>query len=130
MRDIEEIAREIVDSTIQVHKALGPGLLESAYQACLAYELGKRGLKVDCELTLPVLYDHQQINAGYRIDMLIENCVIIENKAVDTLLPIYEAQLLTYLKLSNCWLGFLINWNTTRIKDGMHRKVNGLKPIA
>ena len=130
MKEIEEIAREIVDSAIQVHKALGPGLFESAYQACLAYELGKRGRKVECEITLPITYDHQQINTGYRIDMLVENCVIIENKTVEALLPIHEAQLLTYLKLSNCWLGFLINWNTTRIKDGIHRKVNGLKPIT
>ena len=130
MKDVEEVAREIVDSTIRVHKELGPGLLESTYQACLAYELNKRGLKVDCELTLPVTYDHHQINAGYRIDMLVEDCVIIENKTVETLLPIHEAQLLTYLKLKNCWLGFLINWNTIRIKDGIHRKVNGLKPAA
>lgn len=112
---IEETARTIVDAAIKVHRALGPGLLESAYQACLAYELRKRGLRVECELVLPVVYDGQQIDAGYRIDMLVESCIIIENKTVDQLLPIHEAQLLTYLKLRDCRLGFLLNWNVTLI---------------
>ena len=123
MKDIEEVAREIVDSTIRVHKELGPGLLESTYQACLAYELNKRGLKVDCELTLPVTYDHHQINAGYRIDMLVEDCVIIENKTVETLLPIHEAQLLTYMKLSGISTGLLINFNVKLLKTGIRRFV-------
>jgi GxxExxY protein len=123
---IEETARTIVDAAIKVHRALGPGLLESAYQACLAYELRKRGLRVECELVLPVVYDGQQIDAGYRIDMLVENCIIIENKTVDQLLPIHEAQLLTYLKLRDCRLGFLLNWNVTLMKYGIKRMVNGL----
>ncbi|HUV88760.1 MAG TPA: GxxExxY protein [Anaerolineae bacterium] len=123
---IEEIAKTIVDAAIKVHRALGPGLLESAYQACLAYELRKRGLRVECELVLPVVYDGQQIDAGYRIDMLVENCIIIENKTVDQLLPIHEAQLLTYLKLRDCRLGFLLNWNVTLMKYGIKRMVNGL----
>ena len=123
---IEEIARTIVDAAIKVHRALGPGLLESAYQACLAYELRKRGLRVECELVLPVVYDGQQIDAGYRIDMLVESCIIIENKTVDQLLPIHEAQLLTYLKLRDCRLGFLLNWNVTLMKYGIKRMVNGL----
>lgn len=130
MRDIEVIGKEIVDAIYKVHKALGPGLLESAYQACLAYEMEKRGLKVVCEVILPVIYDDLQIDAGYRIDMLVEDCVIIENKAVEKLPPIYEAQLLTYMKLKGCWLGFLVNWNTPLIKDGIHRKVYGLKPVT
>ena len=128
MRDIEDIGREIVDAAMKVHKALGPGLLESAYQVCLAFEINKRGLSVACEVPAPVLYDNQHIDAGYRIDMLVEDCVIIENKSVAQLLPIHEAQLLTYLRLKGCWLGFLINWNTVLIKDGIHRKVYGLKP--
>ena len=107
--DIEAVAATIVDAAIKVHRALGPGLLESAYQQCLAYELRKRGLRVRCEDKLPIMYDGQRIDAGYRIDMLVEECVIVENKAVERLLPIHEAQLLTYLKLQGCKLGFLLN---------------------
>jgi GxxExxY protein len=128
MRDIEEIGQIIVDSAFKVHQALGPGLLESAYQACLAHELTKRGLKVNCEVALPVFYDGVQIDIGYRLDMLVEDRIIIENKTVDRLVPVHEAQILTYLKLKNCWLGYLINWNTPLIKYGIRRKVNGPKP--
>lgn len=124
--DIEEIAKTIVDAAIKVHRALGPGLLESAYQHCLAYELRKRGLRVECEVLLPIVYEGQQIDAGYRIDMLVEGCILIENKTVDQLLPIHEAQLLTYLKLRNCRLGFLLNWNVTLMKHGIKRVVNNL----
>ena len=122
--DIEEIAKTIVDSAIKVHRALGPGLLESAYQQCLAYELSKRGLQVKCEVALPIVYDGQQIDAGYRIDMLVQDCVIVENKAVDQVLPIHQAQLLTYLKLRDYRLGFLLNWNVRLMKDGIKRMVN------
>ncbi len=124
--DIEQIAKLIVDASIKVHRALGPGLLESAYQYCLAYELRKRGLRVDCEVSLPVRYDGQLIDAGYRIDMFVENSIIIENKSVDQLLPIHEAQLLTYLKLRDCRLGFLLNWNVKLMKNGIKRMVNRL----
>jgi GxxExxY protein len=124
MKDIETIAKIIVDSAIKVHRALGPGLLESAYQYCLAYELQKRGLKVEIEVLLPIFYDGQQIDAGYRIDMLIEDIIIIENKAVEQLLPIHQAQLLTYLKLKDCRLGFLLNWNVPLMKHGIQRMVN------
>ncbi len=124
--DIEVVARQIVDAAIKVHRALGPGLLESAYQRCLAYELRKRGLRVECEVLLPLLYDGQQIDAGYRIDMLIEDSIIIENKAVSELLPIHQAQLLTYLKLRDCRLGFLLNWNVRLMKHGIKRMVNNL----
>lgn len=124
--NIEEIAKIIVGASLQVHRALGPGLLESAYQSCLAFELRKRGLKVECELVLPIFYDGHQIDAGYRIDMLIENMIIIENKAVDQLLPIHQAQLLTYLKLKDCRLGFLLNWNVRLMKDGIRRVANKL----
>jgi GxxExxY protein len=115
-----------VDAAIKVHSALGPGLLESAYQACLAYELRKRGLRVVCEVLLPILYDGQQIDTGYRIDMLVEDCIVIENKVVDQLLPIHAAQLLTYLKLQDCRLGFLLNWNVALMKHGIKRMVNNL----
>jgi GxxExxY protein len=123
--DIEEIGKIIVDSAIKVHQSLGPGLLESAYQVCLAHELSKRGLHVACEVTLPVTYDGVLIEAGYRIDMLVEDCVIIENKVADQVTPVHEAQLLTYLKLKGCWLGYLLNWNNLRMKDGIRRMVNG-----
>ena len=127
--DIEEIGREIVDSVIKVHRELGPGLFESAYQPCLCYELSKRGLQVSCEVSMPVLYDNQKIDAGYRVDMLVENCVIIENKSVNAINEIHEAQLLTYMKLGHFWLGYLINWNTFRVKNGIKRMVNGEKPV-
>ena len=124
--DIEDVATNIVDAAIKVHRALGPGLLESAYQKCLEYELCRRNLKVACEMLLPILYDGQQIDAGHRIDMLVEDCVIIENKAVDRLLPIHQAQLLTYLELRGCRLGFLLNWKVPLMKQGIKRMVNSL----
>lgn len=123
---IEEIARQIVDAAIKVHRALGPGLLESAYQQCLAYELRRHGLNVECEVSMPVLYESIKIDTGYRADMVVENCIIIENKTVDQLAPIHEAQLLTYLKLSKLHIGFLINWNVTLLKYGLKRVVNNL----
>ena len=124
--EIEEVARVIVDAAIKVHRALGPGLLESAYQKCLMYELNKRGLRVDCEVILPIDYDGLKIDAGYRADMVVEDCVLIENKTVDQLAPIHEAQLLTYLKLGDYRLGFLLNWNVTLMKYGIKRIVNHL----
>ncbi len=124
--DIEEIGKQIVDSAVKVHRALGPGLLESAYQFCLTHELRKRGLDVQTEVPQPVIYDGQRLDVGYRLDMLVEGAVLIENKAVETLLPIHEAQLLTYLRLRNCRLGYLINWNVPLIKDGIKRMVNNL----
>ena len=120
---MEATARHIVNAAIKVHKALGPGLLESVYQKCLAYELEKLGLKVACELPLPVKYEDIVIDTGFRIDMLVNDCVIIENKTVETLLPIHHAQLLTYLKLSNLKLGFLLNWNVVLMKDGIKRMI-------
>jgi GxxExxY protein len=125
--NIEEIGKEIVDSAIKVHKALGPGLLESAYQRCMEVELSKRGLQVECEKPMPIRYDGQLIDVGYRIDMLVEGKVIIENKTVEGLQPIHYAQIITYLKLAECKLGYLLNWNVTRIKDGIKRVVNGLE---
>jgi len=122
-KDIEEVATIIVDAAIKVHRALGPGLLESAYQHCLAHELRKRGLHVETEVAQPVMYDGERIDVGYRLDMLVENAIIIENKTVEGIAPIHEAQLLTYLKLRQCRLGFLLNWNVPLMKQGIHRKI-------
>jgi len=127
MQHIEKIGRNIVHSAIKVHKALGPGLLESVYQKCLAYELKKVGLTVDCEVPLPVKYESVTIDVGFRIDMMIEQTVIIENKTVDRIAPIHEAQLLTYLKLTSFKLGFLLNWNVPLMKNGIKRMVNNLE---
>ena len=125
--DIEAIAKDIVDAAYKVHKEFGPGLLESAYQRCHAYELRKRGRIVLTELSLPIIYDGQEFDDGYRIDELVDNLVIIENKTVDKIHPIHMAQLITYLKLKNCKLGFIINWNVKLIKDGITRVANGIE---
>lgn len=124
--DREETARIIVDSAIRVHRALGPGLLESAYQACLTYELRRAGISVRCEVSQPVRYGEEIVDVGYRIDMLVDDSIIIENKTVERILPIHTAQLLTYLKLSDRRLGFLLNWNVRLMKSGIKRLVNNL----
>ncbi len=126
MDNIEAIAKDIVDAAYKVHKEFGPGLLESAYQQCHAYELRKRGRRVQAELKLPIVYDGQQFDDGYRIAELVDDLVIVENKTVDNILPIHMAQLITYLKLKGCKLGFLINWNVKLIKNGIARVVNGI----
>ena len=116
----------ILDAAIAVRTALGPGLLESAYQACLAYELTSRGLRVQTQVPLPIKYRGVCVDAAYRIDLIVEDLVVIEIKAVERLLPIHEAQLLSYLKLSDTHLGLLINFHVLRLKDGYKRIVNGL----
>ncbi|MCJ7616403.1 MAG: GxxExxY protein [Desulfobacterales bacterium] len=121
-----EIGKIVVDSSVRVHKTLGPGLLESAYEACLAFDLRKQGLKIQVQVGLPLEYEEVRLDVGYRIDILAENKVILELKAVEKILPIHKAQLLSYLKLSNCKLGFLLNFNVYRMKDGIHRMVNQL----
>jgi GxxExxY protein len=118
------ITGQIIDAAMHVHTKLGPGLLESAYEACLAYELRKRGFKALTQVGLPVIYDEVQLDVGYRIDLLVEDEVIVELKAVDEIAPIHEAQLLSYLKLSGRKVGLLINFNVRRLKDGIHRRVN------
>ncbi len=110
-----------MDAAFKIHLTLGPGLLESAYQALMVYELTKRGLKIRREVEVPVVYEDVRIDVGYRLDLIVNDCVIIELKAIEKLLPIHEAQLLTYLKLTNIRLGFLINYNTKLIKDGIKR---------
>lgn len=121
-----ELSKIILDAAFKIHRALGPGLLESAYEACLVYELKNTGLKVENQCLLPVSYEGVQVDAGYRIDIQVEDKIILELKSVDQIAPIHEAQLLTYLKLSGCKLGFLLNFNVTLLKDGIKRMVNGL----
>jgi GxxExxY protein len=114
---------QVVDAAMRVHSALGPGLLEGAYEACLAHELRKRGLHVDVQSLVPVVYDGVRIELGYRADLVVDDAVIVELKAVAKLLPIHEAQLLSYLKLSGYWAGLLINFHVPRLKDGIKRLV-------
>ncbi len=121
---VERIATEIVDSGLKVHRALGPGLLESCYEHCLAYELERRSIGVSRQVALPIVYDGLTLDAGYRIDLLVGGAVIVEVKAVDFLAPIHHAQLLTYLKLSGHQLGFLMNFNVPLFKNGLKRVVN------
>ena len=122
--ELSEITAQIVDAAMKVHTGLGPGLLESAYEACLAHELRKRNLQVETQVALPVHYDGVDIELGYRIDLLVQGAVIVELKAVRELLPIHEAQLLSYLKLSRKKIGLLINFHVLRLKDGIKRMAN------
>ena len=121
-----EISSKIIGAAIEVHKQLGPGLLESTYETCLAYELKQMGLDVKQQIALPVVYKEVKLDAGYRIDLLIENKVIVEIKSVEALADIHTAQLLTYLKLKDLKLGLLINFNSVRVVDGLKRIVNNL----
>jgi len=122
--ELNSISGEIVDAAIKVHTALGPGLLESTYTACLAHELRLRSLDVRLQLPLPIQYKGVLIRVGYRIDMLVQSSVVVELKVVRTLHPVHEAQLLSYLKLSGCKLGLLINFNVAHLRDGIKRMVN------
>lgn len=124
--EINQISGQIVDAAIKVHTAIGPGLLESAYEACLLFELHKRQVKAVSQVQLPIVYESVRIDAGYQIDLLVEDAVIVELKAIESLLPIHKAQLLSYLKLSGKKLGLLINFNTVLLKDGIVRLVNNL----
>jgi GxxExxY protein len=121
--DIESKAKVLLDSAYKVHSALGPGLLESVYEACLAHEIRNRGLHVETQVELPVIYDQIQIEAGLRLDLVVEGAIIVELKAVDTMHPIYQAQLLTYLKLSKLRLGYLINFNVEHLQQGIKRMI-------
>jgi len=124
--NINMLSGEIIDAAMKVHSVLGPGLLESAYEACLKHELSKRGFEVASQIQLPVQYDGIAIDAGYRIDLLVADAVVIELKAVEKVAPIHEAQLLTYLKLSCKKLGLLLNFNVLHMKDGIKRIANNL----
>jgi len=121
--DIEKIFKKVLDCSFKVHTALGPGLLESAYEECLYFDLNKSGLKVEKQKALPLVYDEVKLDVGYRVDLLVENKVIIEIKSVEALADIHMAQILTYLKLSGCKLGLLANFNVKHLKDGIRRVI-------
>ncbi|HZK99149.1 MAG TPA: GxxExxY protein [Caulobacteraceae bacterium] len=119
--DEESVARTLVDAGLKVHRALGPGLLESAYEHCLAHELRARGLSLERQVLLPIVYDGATIDAGYRLDLIVERAIVVEVKSVDALSRVHEAQILTYLKLSGCRIGFLMNFNVPLFKEGIRR---------
>ena len=125
-KKINEVSGCVVDAAMKVHTALGPGLLESAYEACLVYELRKRNRKAFSQVGLPVMYEDVKLDVGYRIDVLVDNMVIVELKAIEKILPLHEAQLLSYLKLSGKKVGLLINFNVKYLKQGIRRMVNNL----
>jgi GxxExxY protein len=119
----EGVAKLVIDAGLKVHRAFGPGLLESAYEHCLAHELQSRGVAVRRQVSLPILFDGVKLDAGYRLDLLVEEQIIVEVKSVEALTPLHEAQLLTYLKLSQIRLGFLMNFNVQLFKQGLRRLV-------
>jgi len=121
--EVETVTKRIVDSAFRVHTQLGPGLLESIYEVCLTHELKKIQMKVDRQLAVPVAYDGIRFETGLRLDLLVEDCVLVELKAVEKILPVHRAQVLTYLKLSGLRLGLLINFNVPLIKEGINRIV-------
>lgn len=119
----QELTGSILNCAYKVHSALGPGLLESAYEECLHYELEKAGFSVSKQKPMPLIYEEKKLDLGYRIDLLVESKVILEIKSVDALNPVHLAQLMTYLKLSKCRIGFLINFNVVSLKDGIRRVI-------
>ena len=121
----EDVTKRVIEAAIKVHTALGPGLLESAYHACVHYEFTLGGLHFAHQVRLPLVYQGMQLDAGYRLDFLVENCVIVELKAVEKLLPLHLAQVLSYLKLSGRPVGLLINFNVPHLRQGIRRVVNG-----
>ncbi len=125
-RTHNDITQAIIGAAMDVHRELGPGLLESAYEACLAYELIQRGFKVERQKELPVKYRNVTLDCGYRMDLLVQDKVVVEVKAIESLHPVHKAQLLSYLRLSGHKVGLLINFNVTVLKTGIQRVVNGL----
>jgi GxxExxY protein len=124
--DENEISKIVFECALKVHKILGPGLLESAYKECLFYELKKVGLKIEKQKALPLIYEEVKLDVGYRIDIIIENKFIVEVKSVESLNDVHLAELLTYLRLSNCKLGLPINFNVSLLKNGVKRVINGI----
>jgi len=122
-QEIEQIVTKVMDAAFKVHRALGPGLLESVYEVCLCHELSKQSISFQKQLSLPVFYDGVRLDAGLRLDLLVEDALIVELKAVEKMIPLYEAQLLTYLKLTDKRLGLLINFNVPVLKNGFKRLV-------
>ena len=121
---LNKITETIIGVAIGIHKALGPGLLESAYEACMVYDLTQAGLRVEQQKSLPVVYREVKLECGYRLDLLVEKEVIVEIKSIERFLPIHKAQLMSYLKLADCKVGLLINFNVEILKDGIQRVVN------
>ena len=121
--EVELVGRGVVEAALRVHRSLGPGLLESVYEVCLKYELEKAGFEVRRQVPLPIIYDGKPLDAELRLDLVVNDCVLIEAKAVESLLLVHDAQVLTYLKLGGYRLGFLINFNVGLIKNGIHRRV-------
>jgi GxxExxY protein len=121
---LNAITEQIIGAAMEVHRSIGPGLLESAYEACLAYELRQRGFRVDQQKPLPVVYKGVQLDCGYRLDMVVNECVIVEIKAVERLTTVHDAQLLSYLRLLDCRVGLLLNFHCTMLKNGIRRIVN------
>ena len=119
----DPLSKEIIGAAIEVHRHLGPGLLESAYEECLAYELFQHSIAFERQKPLPLVYKEVRLDAGFRVDLLVEGLVVVELKAVDTIAPIHEAQVITYLRLTGCKLGLLLNFNVVRLKDGIKRLV-------
>jgi len=122
--ELNEISGRVIACALKVHTAIGPGVLESVYQTCLQHELQRAKLEVQAQVALPVTYDDLQLDSGYRIDLLVENTIIVELKCVETLLPIHKAQLLTYLRLANKPLGLLLNFNVVHLREGIKRVLN------
>jgi GxxExxY protein len=128
--ELNQITGSIVDAAMKVHTALGPGHLESVYEKCLKHELKKRGLRVESQIWLPVIYDGIEIEGGYKIDLLVENQLVVELKVVEQILDVHKAQLLSYLKLSNKQVGLLINFNVVHLRNGIKRLVNQYSPVS
>ena len=124
--EIERTAKGTIDAIVHVHRSLGPGLLESSYQACLCHELAKRGFELQTEKPVPIQYDGIRIENGFRADVIVNRHLLIENKSVSALNEVHQAQVITYLKLTELKLGLLVNWNVRLIKDGIKRIANGL----
>ena len=121
--DVERVGKSVLDAAFKVHTILGPGLLESVYRTAMAHVLRKNGALVETEVVLPIIFEGERLESGLRLDMRVDKCVIVELKSVETMNPVYEAQLMTYLRLSGIRLGFLINFNVPHLKDGIKRMV-------
>ncbi len=130
IEDLNELSEIIIGKAIEVHRELGPGLLESAYESCLAFELLQEGFNIDRQKPLPVIYKGTIIDCGYRLDMVIEDAIIIEFKSVERVMPVHKSQILSYLRLSGLSLGLLINFNVELLKQGIHRVVNNFNDSA
>lgn len=128
--ELDKVTGAVVDAAMRVHSALGPGMLESVYEKCLKHELGKRGLRIESQVWLPVIYDGVEIEGGYKIDLLVEGEVVVELKVVEQILEVHKAQLLSYLKLADKRVGLLINFNVVHLRDGIRRLVNNYRSSA